>query len=176
MWPTRCCSFASSRNSRGALILICALLQGCSAGGRPNSLGSFTDGPAVPDGTTSRPVQVKIYLDTYGRPLGAFDLKVHYSDDVGKVLDQEPPEAAPYIEFFKWRRSKHTTYIHVEGFFSKTGPIEERQLHVASMVFHREGSGKCDLKVEVVAAYDPDGKDMKSAVTAHANPPLLYFR
>lgn len=156
--------------------ILSSLLSACAAESRANP---FID-PLVKEGgaprvSASRPIHVRIYINTYGKQLGAFDLEVHYNEQVGRVSDSDAPSGGPNVEFFKWRRGKHRDYIRLEGFYSKTGPVEERQVHVATIMFYREHDGRCDVKVEPLGVYDLQGKDIKGAVSLHANPPILFF-
>jgi hypothetical protein len=153
------------------------VLQGCAASlQEPRGLTAFDrDYQRDDDPTGKAAIEVRVYLKTDGRPLGAFDVRLTYVDEVGLVHDDTPPKPGADIQFFKWGR-RHDDILRLEGFFSKAGPIEERQVHVATVVFYRHHAGSCKLAVEVVAAYDPQGKDIKSAVSAHANPPVLFFR
>ncbi len=174
MWATRCSSLSWTRSNFGRLCLLA--LMGCSAY-RAEGPAALGPNPPRPDDSTAKaPIAVKIYLNTQGSALGAFDVMVHYVDEVGRVFDEQPPVASPQVQFLKWRRGNHRDYIRIEGFFNPSGPIEERSVHVATLTFHRHHAGSGKLSVEVVAAYDPHGKNITRQVTAHANPPLLYFR
>jgi len=168
MSRTRCFSYILSLSS---------LIAGCAAPGSPQKglVDPIAGENVAPRVSAAKPIQVRVYINTYGKHLGAFDLEVHYSDEVGKVIDSEPPSAGPHVQFFKWRRGKHRTYVRVEGFYSKSGPMEERQVHVATVVFHRGHDGRCDLKIEPLGVYDTEGKDIKGAVSIHANPPILFY-
>jgi hypothetical protein len=167
MSPTKCFFYTLSLSS---------LLAGCAAPGARNAISDpIANDDVAPRVSAAKPIQVRIYINTYGKHLGAFDLELHYDSEVGKVMEAEPPAAGPHVQFFKWRRGKNRTYIRLEGFYSQSGPMEERQAHVATVVFHREHDGRCDLRVEPLGVYDIQGKDIKGAVSIHANPPILFY-
>jgi hypothetical protein len=116
---------------------------------------------------------VKIYLTPTARVPGAFDLGVKFDESIGRILEHDPPQPGPFVQFFKARPREGG--LRLEGFFVRDGPVDEREILVATLTFHPRGKGFCRVETEILGAYDSEGRDIRREVTVTARPPFLAY-